>query len=98
MRWQAVIVLFALAFTIAVPPFCRISIDRDHDDRPVLVTVNVCHAAAPALSSNGDMPCVHECPCTHPPVIIVESFEPAAAVFSPVLLSFRYDRPPKARA
>ncbi len=98
MRWQAVIILFALAFTITVPPFCRISINYDHDDGPVLVTVNVCHAAAPALSPNGDMPCVHECPSPQAPVIVVETFEPAATVRFPVLLSFRYDRPPKARA
>ncbi|HAS53475.1 MAG: hypothetical protein A2X56_14805 [Nitrospirae bacterium GWC2_57_13] len=93
MRWKAVIVLAALALTIAIPPSLQIVIDDD--SAPLLITLNVCHTAVPALSSSGDMPCVPECPCRHCPSLIVEFFRLNEPIYILTPFSDRHYRPPK---
>lgn len=94
MRWQAVILLIALALTAALPP--SLAFAPDSDEQPSLGTLNVCHSAAPALSSNGDMPCVNECPCRHVPAVSVALTKPNVPLFPEFLLISGNERPPQA--
>jgi hypothetical protein len=66
-----------------------------HDNKPVLGTLDVCHTATPALASNGEMPCMNECPCGHvpaSPVAFAKQFDPLISEF---LLITRNERPPQ---
>jgi hypothetical protein len=47
-----------------------------NDGRSFLGTLDVCHSATPALSANGEMPCVGLSPCTAPPTLTVSFSEP----------------------
>ena len=96
MKWKAIIVLLAIAFTIAIPPSLQIVIDDD--SAPLFITLNVCHSAAPALSSGGDMPCVHQSLCKNCPSLVVEFFRPSNQVSIPAPFSDRHYRPPEISA
>jgi hypothetical protein len=93
MKWQAVIVLLAITLSIVVPP--SLPFLSGHGAMASIGTLDVCHSATPALSSNGDMPCVNECPCRPLPlaqnkVIIVPNSH-----LSPYFIAFQDERPPK---
>jgi hypothetical protein len=93
MKWQAFIVLLALGISIAVPP--SFSVPGEHGNQMMIANVNVCHPAAPALSANGNMPCVHQCACNHRHLVqdkIVEIINPR---IKPLLIAFQDERPPK---
>jgi hypothetical protein len=93
MRWQAIIVLLAVALSIVVPPSLSLTIaDGGHS---MIGTLDVCHSAAPALSSNGEMPCVNECPCRPLPLAQKKVSEIANPPFKPLLIAFQDERPPK---
>ncbi len=94
MRWQAVIILIALAFTIIVPPSFTLIVN--HAGQPVLGALDVCHSAVPALSSNGHMPCLSECPCKQIPALSVAYSEESDPLFTAFLIISRTDRPPRA--
>ena len=93
MRWQTVIVLIAVAFTIVAPHSFAIAVG--HDQEPVLGMLDVCHSAAPALASNGEMPCMNECPCRHVPASPVAYNKQTNPLFSEFLLITRNERPPQ---
>jgi len=93
MKWQAVMVLLAIGLSIAVPPF--FSVPSDHGKHAMIGNLDVCHQAAPALSANGSIPCVHQCPCDHRPPFqdsIVNIVNPR---IKPRLMAFQEERPPK---
>jgi hypothetical protein len=93
MRWQAIIVLLAVALSIVVPPSLSLTIaDGGH---AMIGTLDVCHSTAPALSSNGEMPCVNECPCHPLPLAQKKVPEIANSLFKPLLIAFQDERPPK---
>jgi hypothetical protein len=94
MKWQAVIVLLAIALSIVVPP--SLPLLSDHGAIAAIGALDVCHSATPALSSNGDMPCVHECPCGHLPMSEYKNAKIFTPPFKPLLISFQDERPPKA--
>lgn len=96
MRWKAIIVLMAIALAITIPPSLQIIIGND--STPSFMTLNVCHTSAPALSTGGDMPCVHECPCRHCPSLIVEFFRLNEPVSILTPFSHRHYRPPRINA
>ncbi len=94
MKWQALIVLLAIALGIVVPP--SLPLLSDHGAMAAIGSLDVCHSATPALSSNGDMPCVHECPCGHLPLSEDKNAAIFTPPFKPLLIPFQDERPPKA--
>jgi hypothetical protein len=93
MRLQAVMALLAIAFSIAVPPFLPLTID--HGWQAAIGTIDVCHTATPVLSSNGDMPCMNECPCNRLPLAQNKVPEIVNSPFRPFLIAFQDEHPPK---
>ncbi len=93
MKWKAIIVLLAIAFSIVVPP--ALPFLSDHNAMAEIGTLDVCHSAAPALFSNGDMPCVNECACRHLPLVESKKAVVVTFPFKPLLISFQDERPPK---
>lgn len=61
MKWKSVLILLSIALSIVLPP--SFPLLSDHGATAAIGTLDVCHSAMPALSSNGDMPCVNECAC-----------------------------------
>jgi hypothetical protein len=47
------------------------------------------------LSSNGDMPCINECPCRHLPMALENVAEIAPPPCKPFFIAFQDERPPK---
>lgn len=93
MKWKAIIVLLAIALSIIVPPSLSLTIaDGGH---AVIGTLDVCHSATPALSSNGDMPCVNECPSYPFPLALHKASEIVNPSNKPLLIAFQDERPPK---
>ena len=93
MKWNAVFVLLAIAVGILVPPSLPIMIA--HGGQASIGVLDVCHNATPALSSNGEMPCVNECPCR---LLHLEPGRMHGMVKSPckpVLIAFQEELPPK---
>ena len=96
MKLQSVIILFAIALTIAFPPSFQFLSADHHREQAEIGALDVCHSTTPTLSSNGDMPCVHIALCIliSSPVIVTShnSNQP----FTHFILSLQDERPPKA--
>ncbi len=93
MKWRAIIVLAAIALSIVVPPSLPLLISGDA--HASIGTLDVCHSATPALSSNGDMPCMNE-PACHPAVIsLFTSITPENKPLKPQSITFQDERPPR---
>jgi hypothetical protein len=93
MRWQAVIVLLAILLSIVLSPALSLTIaDGGHS---MIGTLDVCHSATPALSSNGDMPCLNECPRCPFPLAQHKASEIVNPPCKPLLIAFQDERPPK---
>jgi hypothetical protein len=93
MKWQAVIVLLAIGFSIAVPP-CFL-VPGDHGNHAMIGNLDVCHTATPALSANGNMPCVHQSPCNPMPLVQDKISKTTDPHIKPLLIAFQDERPPK---
>ncbi len=93
MKWQAVIVLLAIGISIAVPP--SFSVPGDHGKHAMIGNLDVCHQAVPALSANGNMPCLHQCLYGHLPVVQDKTAEIVNIRIKPLLIAFQDERPPK---
>lgn len=93
MKWQAVVILFAIAVSIAVPPALSLTVDQDK--QVAIGVLDVCHSAAPSLFSNGDMPGVSECFCRPVYRTRIKTGERAIFLFTPLLFAFQDERPPK---
>ncbi len=93
MRWQAIIVLLAIALSIVAPPVLP---NRAAQGRQAEIgTLDVCHSAIPALSSNGDMPCINECMNQPLPLGLNLIFADTTPRFKPFCIAFQDERPPK---
>jgi hypothetical protein len=93
MKLKAVIILLALGLSIALPPSLTLMTDRG--EQATIGTLDVCHAATPALSSNGEMPCVIESTCYPLYLTLNTTAEPISSPFKPLLFAFQDERPPK---
>ena len=93
MRWQSIIVLLAIALSIVVPPVLPNMIARG--GQAELGTLDVCHSATPALSSNGDMPCIHEGMNQLLPQELSKVSAVAVPRSKPFCIAFQDERPPK---
>ncbi len=94
MKWQAIIVLAAIALSIVIPP--SLPLVTENGAQASIGTLDICHSAIPALSSSGEMPCVGECPCLPSPLSRTEILHTADLSFKPFLIPFQDERPPKA--
>lgn len=94
MKAQAIIILIAILLGALLPqslPFLAL-----HSDREAIGALDVCHSAAPALSSAGEMPYLGECPCKPVPPAFAVFSSIVTPVFTQSLFSTRNERPPKA--
>jgi hypothetical protein len=90
MKWKTVIVLLFIILGIMAPP--SLPLVNGHEAR--IGALDVCRSAAPAMSSQGDMPCVNGCP--YPlPMEGGEIGEIPAPPFKPLLIAFQDEHPPK---
>jgi hypothetical protein len=62
MKVKTIIVLTAIAFSVLSPLSLHLVILHGQTSFEVF---DVCHAATPAIASNGEVPCLNEAPC-HP--------------------------------
>ena len=93
MKWQALIILAAIVVSIIVPS--SLPLLSNHDGQAAIGTLDVCHSATPAISSNGDMPYVNECSCKAPLLALSSAAEVLSPLFKPFLIAFQDERPPK---
>lgn len=94
MKWQAVIVLLAIALSIAVPPSFPMSVMGGGEAQ--LGILDLCHAGTPSIVSNGDMPCANECPCRLLPPAHCSGPSILATSCKPLFIEYQIERPPKA--
>jgi hypothetical protein len=93
MKWQAFIVLLAIALSIvASPAFPFLS---DHGAKVEIGTLDVCHSATPALFSNGEMPCVNVGVSLPLPLALNSITEIVNPPLHPFHIAFQDELPPK---
>jgi hypothetical protein len=93
MRYQSLIVLIAIAVsTVASPSLLAIA----HDRETMIGVLDVCHSVTPALSSNGDMPCVNERPRSRVLFLFVASSESPQFFLIQMPIPKMNEHPPKA--
>ena len=92
MKWQAVIVLLAIALCVVAPPVLPL---MARGGAASIGTLDICHSAAPALSSNGEMPCVNECPCRILPMALSSAVGINNPSCKPIVIAFCDERPPE---
>ncbi len=94
MKWQALIVLLALALGVAAPP--SLSWLANTDNEAEIGILDVCHSTAPSLSAGSDMPCISEGLGHHAPVVAPSLQEIPSVAWKPLLIVFQDERPPQA--
>lgn len=94
MRPVTFILLVVLAFTVLAPVtlFTFVTVS---DGSSSLGTLDVCHSAAPALSSNGEMPAIGLAPFSAPPSLFVSFSEPVQPVLTELILTRSSEHPPR---
>ncbi|HEX9020906.1 MAG TPA: hypothetical protein VF903_06560 [Nitrospirota bacterium] len=93
MKLQAIIVLLAVGIGILLPH--SLPLLACHDGRSSIGTLDVCHSAAPALSSN-NMPCINESPCLPRPCTLTANLRFTNPSIQPFFIVQRRERPPEA--
>ncbi len=94
MRWQAVIVLAAIIFSIVALPSLPLIAAKCGES--VIGTPNICYSAAPALSSSSQMSCVNACPCRLIPSPSIVYGTNMDIVLTQMLSPRQHEHPPKA--
>ncbi len=94
MKWQAVIVLLAIALTILAPP--ALPLVTAHGQAAQIGTLDVCHSATPTLAANGEMPCINSVPTVHRPIRFVTLTASQKPFFLQSFFTFDSEHPPKA--
>ncbi len=95
MKWVTINLLVVLAFTVLAPlsPFALI---LDRQEQPLLGNLDVCNSAAPALSSNGEMPCVSIHTSQLPLYLTITASDTFHPLFTEVVFTAPNEQPPKA--
>jgi hypothetical protein len=93
MKWQSLIILLAIALSIVAPP--SLPFLPAHGAMSSVGMPDVCHAAMPALSSHGDMPCMNERPSLLLPLAQSNSVEVIISSLKPLFIFFQDERPPQ---
>ena len=94
MRLVTLTLLVVLMFT-ALGPLTVFTFTAVDDGSCFFGNLDVCHTAAPALSSNGEMPCVGLAPCSAAPTLSISFIEPAHPVYAELILTSRTEHPPR---
>jgi hypothetical protein len=94
MKWVSVILLIVFAFTV-IAPMTLFTLTIVHDEGSFLGNLDVCRSAAPAMSSNGEMPCVSVCPFSSVPMLYLSTIAPSPQVFAELILTTRNEHPPR---
>lgn len=94
MRWQAVIVLIAIVFSIVAPISLPLNAARGGEF--TIGTLNICHSATPSLASSSQMPCVNACHRRLIPLPSIEYGTNMDIVLTQMLCPKRHEHPPKA--
>jgi hypothetical protein len=94
MRSVSIILLVVLAFTVFAP-MTSYTLIAVNDGRAFLGTLDVCHSAAPALSSNGEMPCVPIAVHCAIPSLSMMNLEPGNPLFTELILTTCNEHPPR---
>ena len=94
MRCVTFILLVILAVTV-LAPMTVVTLISLNDGRSFLGNLDVCHSAAPALSSNGEMPCVGPAPWSVVPALSISFSESVHPVYSELILASRNEHPPR---
>jgi hypothetical protein len=93
MKIKALIVLVVFFLTVVMP--LRITFDFDRHNKTVsFLTLNVCHIAGAALSTQADVPYVMECCCELSLYKSIIKYSAADFIFNPLLLASLQERPP----
>jgi hypothetical protein len=93
MKWQAIIILLAIALSIVVPP--SLPFLSDQGAMAAIETLDICHSTTSALSSNGDMPCITGCPCNPLPLALEGTMNIVTLLSKPHFIANQDERPPK---
>jgi hypothetical protein len=94
MRWQAVIILAVIIFSIIAPASLPLIADRGGES--TIGMLNVCHAATPSLASSGQMPCMNEYQYNPRPFLQDQFSQIVDPLVKPLFIAFQDERPPKA--
>lgn len=95
MKILITILLASFLMTVFVP--VQINIQSDFDRKDVsLLTLDVCNASGSALSAHADLTFVCEGPCKLTACDAIRRYDFSNHVFTPFLVSFQQERPPKA--
>ena len=94
MKWISYILLVVLAFTV-LAPVASFALVIVNDGRCFLGNLDVCHTAAPALSSNGEMPCVPLSVHNGIPSLSMTNLEPDNPLFTELILTTHNEHPPR---
>ena len=94
MKRLAAIILLAIAVGIVIPP--SLSLTIVHGGQKTIGALDVCHSSVPALSSNGEMPCMSICPGKQHPVLSVIYSTREKPLFTQTLFPLDNEHPPKA--
>ncbi len=94
MKWPAVIVLLAIALTVFVPPVLPQT--SMHSRTAEIGSLDVCHAATPALAANGEMPCIATVMSVHCPVMFIAISPSQKPFFLLSVYNSDTEHPPKA--
>ncbi len=96
MKWQALIVILAIALGVVIPPSSPYLYLADNGATASIGTLDVCHSSIPALSANGHMPFLNECPCQQLPLALYANPAIADPPLKTLLIVFQDERPPEA--
>lgn len=95
MKWVSIILLVVLAFTV-LAPLSSFSLTIVQKGSSFLDNLDVCHSAAPALSSSGEMPCISLCPCSAVPTVSISNNRPVKLLLTDLMFTAPNEHPPKA--
>ncbi len=94
MKWQAVIVLLAIALAVIAPPALPLVIARG--GHAEIGALDVCHSEIPAVAANGEMPCINSMPAVYRPASIVTYTISQKPFFLRAIFTLDNEHPPKA--
>ena len=95
MKLTSIMLLIVLSFTV-LTPISSFSIIVDAGQMGEMFSnLDVCHSSAPALSSNGEMPCVHNTASSIILVVFLTVHKTVSPVFTELILATRNEQPPQ---
>lgn len=93
MKTAAFLILAMLVLSMTSPLSLHVPFSSDHNSR--ILTLDICDASGSALSVNGGMPVIPECPCKLCPLEFNGFHWIADTLFTPFFIPFQQDRPPR---